>query len=279
MIKFWKMHGLGNDFAVIDTSVTPLAMTAQNITHLSHRQIGIGFDQLLLVEKSMTADFACRIFNADGQEAEQCGNGLRCVARFIHENRLSTKNAFTIETAAGIAHIHIISYEKIQVKMGNPDFNPENIPFLTKEKKSLYEMPIDSSNKILQFSALSLGNPHVIMNVPHLEKYPVQEMGAEIAEKDIFPKGANVGFMQIINPNTIRLRTFERGVGETYACGSNACAAVIAGIMNHGLARSVTVELRLGNLWIEWPNEAEPIQMTGPAEFVYAGELKKSSMP
>ncbi len=272
MTKFWKMHGLGNDFVVIDASTSPVIIHPRDIANLSNRHTGIGFDQLLLIEKSNKADFACRIFNADGSQAAQCGNGLRCVARFVHENQLTQHTSFTIETISGIADIQLISYEKIKVKLSKPNFNPSAIPFLTTEKKALYEIALSDSNTVLQFSALSMGNPHIIIKVTDLEKYPVKKIGAEIAAKSIFPQGVNVGFMEIINPETIRIRTFERGAGETYACGSNACAAVVAGIVNYGLARTVIVKLLLGDLIIEWPNNQDAVQMTGAAEWSYKGE-------
>lgn len=251
-IKFTKMHGLGNDFVVIDAISQSIDVNTLAISTLSHRQLGIGFDQLLLIGKSQLADFSCRFFNADGSEAEQCGNGARAVARFLHENHFLKKNQLRLETKAGVFEIFIHDYDHIEVNMGKPEF---------------FNSPLQ------HFITLSMGNPHAILVVPSVNDYPVSTEGEKIATHPVFPKGINVGFMQIVDKQQIRLRTYERGVGETCACGTNACAAVVAGIINHLLDRDVTVELHYGNLFINWKDEQSPVMMTGPTTKVFTGEI------
>jgi diaminopimelate epimerase len=255
-IDFTKMHGLGNDFVIIDTIKNPLSLEKLAIQALSDRHRGIGFDQLLLIKPSSSANYFCQIFNSDGTEAEQCGNGMRCVARFLHEQHLCEKNSLTLETKGGILQAIIHDYERIEIAMGTPQFNPL-IP--------LFDPPI--------LAVLSLGNPHAILLVASLEKYPIQEIGASLSLHPAFPEGVNVGFMEIINQQHIRLRTYERGSGETFACGSNACAAAAAGIAAQLLVSPVQVELPLGSLKIEWMglNSKAPVIMTGAATKVFDG--------
>jgi len=264
MIKFSKMHGLGNDFIVIDGINQSIDPSILPISKLADRHLGIGFDQLLLIENSNNADVACRIFNADGSSAEQCGNGLRCVARFIKDNKLINKNSLRIETLGGIFQAVFCDNDLIQVEMGVPSFES----LLT---------PVQIRDTTFSVSILSMGNPHAVIRVNSLNNYPVKEMGVEIASHSIFPQGTNVGFMEIINPRHIRLRTFERGVGETLACGSNACASVVAGILAHFLESKVKVELPLGELWIEWPGTGKEVIMTGPAKNVFDGFIDFSN--
>lgn len=265
-MHFTKMHGLGNDFVVLDATTQPINWQALPIAHLANRHLGIGFDQLLVITTpSARADFACLIFNADGSSAEQCGNGMRCIARFIHENQLTTQSFFTLETPAGLIPVTIAEpYEKIMVQMGVPTFTTP----------ALQTMPLQHTLLPAQFVQLSMGNPHAILKVDTIKNFPVNDLGAKIAALDLFPEGVNVGFMEVVAKDHIRLRTFERGAGETYACGSNACAAVAAGIRDYGLAKKVTVELALGSLWIEWEEEKQPITMTGPAVKVFEGLFK-----
>lgn len=271
MFTFCKMHGLGNDFMVIDTINQSIDIKKIPISLLADRHLGVGFDQLLIITKSSQADFACRIFNADGSEAEQCGNGIRCVARYIREERLSQKNSLILETISGLVHINIHDHDHIEVAMGIPQFEPEKVPFLTEKKAPYYELSIDSSMSPLLFTVLSIGNPHAILHVPSISKASVATIGSKIATHPAFPKGTNVGFMEIIDPQHIRLRTFERGAGETFACGSNAVAAVIAGIINHGLEKKVFVKLTYGDLLVEWPDKNSSVTLTGPAARVFSG--------
>lgn len=265
------MHGLGNDFMVIDNTQQMLDIKNIPIPLLADRYRGIGFDQLLLIEKSSVADFACRIFNVDGSEAEHCGNGIRCVARFILEEQLIQKKSLTLETLAGLIEVKIHHYDNIEVKMGIPCFEPATIPFLPSHQDFLFDVLTDYPSCSLPLTVLSLGNPHAVLSVSTLYATPIAEIGLKIATHPAFPNGANVGFMEIVNPHHIRLRTFERGVGVTLACGSNACAAVIAGILYHGLEHKVNVELTYGNLSIEWAGENFPVSMSGPAARVFSG--------
>jgi diaminopimelate epimerase len=273
MIKFTKMHGLGNDFVVIDATTQKVDLSRLPISQLANRHFGIGFDQLLLIEPSTKADFNCRIFNGDNSEAEQCGNGLRCVARFIHEKKLSPKKSFSIETKAGVSEIDIVDYSAIQVSMGVPTFQPEKIPFLTDAIKNLYELNIKHEEENVKLAVLSMGNPHALMQVNSLDNFPVAKLGIQIAAHSSFPQSTNVGFMEVVNRELIRLRTFERGSGETFACGSNACAAVVAGINNNLLDDKVKVELQFGDIWVEWKGEKKPVVMTGSATLVFEGEI------
>lgn len=259
LIHFTKMHGLGNDFVIINT-LNQLFDPTKWLTQLADRHIGIGFDQLLLIEKSDQADYFCRIYNADGSEAEQCGNGLRCVARFIHEEGIHPERIFSLQTIAGIYPLDIQDYEHIRISMGAPLI-----------KNNLVDLNLTEHSKSLPISILSIGNPHAIAKVESLELIPLSMLAPQISAHDYFPDGANVGFMEIINRKHIRLRTFERGVGETFACGSNACAAAVAGIANGWLEEQVQVEFRYGSLLIDWDGENKPIHMTGPATKVYSG--------
>lgn len=265
-IQFTKMHGLGNDFVVIDGIRQTIPLL--NIPQLCDRHIGIGCDQLLLIEPTDKADFACRIYNADGSEAEQCGNGMRCVARFINENKFTSKQTFSIALKNSIVTVTILENNLISVAMGIPNFLPANIPFITDQAEPPYLI------ENLLFTVLSIGNPHAITFVSSIDTAPVNTLGKTLSNnRALFPQGVNVGFAEIINQHQIRLRTFERGVGETFSCGSNACAAVIAGIMNHQLDKKVTVNLAKGDLIVDWSDQATAITMTGPATIVFHGEL------
>ncbi len=260
-IKFSKMHGLGNDFVVIDGISQDIHFTKTQIKQLAHRHLGIGCDQILLIQRSTRADCLCIIYNADGSEAEQCGNGMRCVARFVHENQIIAKPSLTIETKSGVVSAVIHDYSSIAVAMGTPviDLNLKQLEL--------------SNHRILPITALSIGNPHVITRVDSVKDFPVATLGAEIATHAHFLKGTNVGFMEIIDPQRIRLRTYERGVGETYACGSNSCAAVVAGILHHSLKKDVTVELPFGELQVSWQDKDAQVILTGPAALVFRGEF------
>jgi diaminopimelate epimerase len=271
-IKFSKMHGLGNDFIVIDSTVQSLQLSTATISALADRHRGIGFDQFLQIEKSSKADFACRIFNSDGSEAEQCGNGLRCVGRFLYEENLTTKKAFKLETKAGLFDVLIHAIDLIQVSMGVPCFQPERIPFIAEGMQKTYSLDVNQS--ALQFSVLSMGNPHAVMEVDSVKSFPVNQIGTIVAGHSAFPQSTNVGFMEILDRTHIRLRTFERGAGETFACGSNACAAVVAGINNNLLDHKVVVILPYGELLIEWLGDSSPVLMTGPATRVFDGMIK-----
>lgn len=263
-IPFTKMHGLGNDFVIINTLKYPISAKNLSIKQLSHRYLGIGFDQLLLLGSSSTADFSCQIFNADGSEAEQCGNGMRCIARFVHEEQLTSNKLLSIETKSGIVNATIHDYDHIQVSMGIPRIDSQ---------KTTCEIDGAIDRTTIEMTTLSIGNPHAIVQVTSIEHCDISTLGPKISTHTLFSKGTNVGFMEIANRQRIRLRTYERGVGETFACGSNACAAVVAGIVNGSLDSCVIVELAFGNLLIEWKDNQAPVLMTGPASRVFDGEL------
>jgi diaminopimelate epimerase len=283
MTAFSKMHGLGNDFVVINLLKTKTELTATFIATLSNRHTGIGFDQLLVIEASEKADFFCRIYNSDGSEAEQCGNGLRCVARYLHEERVISKKQFAIETKAGIFAIEIKDYDHIRVCMGTPLFRDEQLSseelfddellsfralFSEEPPNKTSDLPQDTS-----ISILSMGNPHAILKVASLENLAIENIASKISSQDIFPDGVNVGFMQIVSKHHIRLRTFERGAGETLACGSNACASAASGIQQGSLQSPVKVELAYGSLEIDWQGEGQPLYMTGPAAKIFTGVI------
>lgn len=259
-IHFHKMHGLGNDFVVIDLKSQELDWESLPIQSLANRHLGVGCDQVLLISASLNADFFCRILNSDGSEAEQCGNGLRCVARYVFENGLTESRDFTIETVAGIFPVNVIDYDHIQLFLPTPDLSVE--PMAIK----ISEFPDGISGH-----ALSLGNPHFIIPVTELDMSYITNVGYAVSTHPDFPQGTNVGFVATRNPNHIELRTFERGAGNTYACGSNACAAVVTGILTGKLHSEVTVQFELGQLHIAWEGRGKPIVMTGPAVLVFTG--------
>jgi len=260
------MHALGNDFILVDAIQQPLVLEKATIIKLADRRQGIGFDQLLLLGPSSQADRRCHIFNADGSEAEHCGNGLRCVARFMHEEKIISKSQLTIETKAGLIQLEIKDYDKIRANMGLPKINPESVMI------RLDDIPA-------AFTVLSLGNPHAIHRVPSCAAVPVAAWGAKVAKNDAFPRGVNAGFMEIVNREKICLRTYERGVGETLACGSNACAAVVAGVLHSWLDSRVKVTLPQGNLEVEWDGENQAVFLTGPAARVFNGVIELRSNP
>ncbi len=271
---FSKMHGIGNDFVVIEGLSQSIHVNKIPVKLLADRHSGIGFDQLLVILPSKKADFACLIFNADGSEAEQCGNGMRCIARFLHENNITNKSSISIETKAGQTTIKVDDYDHIHVNMGLPRFEPTDIPFKADRTRLLYEISLDDGQPGFALSVLSMGNPHAILQVASAKTFPVTQFGSVISTHRLFPKGTNVGFMEIVNPTHIRLRTFERGVGETLACGSNACAAVVSGIRNNLLEKKVKVELSLGDLFVQWDNEKTPVILTGSASQVFSGKVR-----
>lgn len=270
--KFTKMHGLGNDFIVLDGINQKIELNREQIKKLADRHFGIGFDQLLLVEKAEgAADFRYRIFNADGGEVEQCGNGARCFVRYVHDHGLTHKNEIRIETLSGVISPKLETNGNITVDMGKPIFEPEAIPFIAEKRKPIYSLEVQG--RLITISVLSMGNPHAVLVVQDVDTAPVETEGALIETHSRFPKKVNVGFMQIIDRSHIKLRVFERGAGETLACGTGACAAVVAGINLGLLDRQVAVSTRGGELTIRWPGDDEPVWMTGPAETVFEGEI------
>ncbi|MEY3121495.1 MAG: hypothetical protein RI993_320 [Pseudomonadota bacterium] len=267
------MQGLGNDFIIIDNIHQTFAPDAGQIRHLSDRHFGIGFDQLLLVEKARgDADFRYRIFNANGEEVEQCGNGARCFVRFVHEQGLTDKKTIRVETLQGIITPTLGTDGDISVNMGTPCFEPADIPFQASHRAPTY--PLIFNGKQIEICAVSMGNPHAVQIVPDIEQAPVTREGPLIATHPCFPKGVNAGFMQIIDRSHIKLRVFERGAGETLACGTGACAATVCGILLGKLNHDVLVRTSGGNLRIRWQEGDQPVWMTGPAETVFTGEIE-----
>lgn len=272
-IKFSKMQGVGNDFVVIDAIRQNISLTADHIRFLADRHFGIGCDQLLLVETPTVAeaDFRYRIFNADGGEVEQCGNGARCFVRFVHEQGLTAKKEIRVETARGIIFPRLEDNGLVTVDMGAPRFVPAEIPFIADREASRYLLEVGSST--VEIGAVSMGNPHAVQRVDNIDTAPVEQQGPLIEHHSKFPQRVNAGFMQIVDPHHIRLRVFERGSGETLACGTGACAAAVTGIQWQMLVSPVTVAMRGGALTIHWEGPGKPVMMTGPAVTVFEGEI------
>ena len=283
-ISFTKMHGLGNDFMVIEQMSQDIPLSSHQIQTLSDRHTGIGFDQLLVVSPSTTpnVDFRYQIFNANGGEVEQCGNGARCFARFVQEKNLTDKTIIVVETNTGIITLNVQADGNVTVDMGAPILEPQQIPFTSKQRQTSYT--VSTSQGDITLGAISMGNPHGVLVVDDVESAPVESLGAELERHPIFPNRANIGFMQIVSRDHIRLRVFERGVGETQACGTGACAATVVAIQQGLVDNQVTVSLPGGDLTIEWhPNgvdnnkhnnkNADHVMMTGPASTVYEGTM------
>ncbi|SFK69167.1 diaminopimelate epimerase [Nitrosomonas aestuarii] len=271
-IKFTKMHGLGNDFVVIDCINQTLSLSRKQLSFIADRHFGIGCDQILMVEKaSGNADFFYRIFNADGGEVEQCGNGARCFVRYVHDQGLTLKNPVSVETLSGLITPTLQKNGEVTVDMGIPKFEPAEIPFVADHRALTYSLEVQG--KTVQISALSMGNPHAVRIVGDIDKAPVGSEGALIETHPRFPKRVNVGYMQIIDRHNIQLRVFERGAGETLACGTGACAAVVAGVQQNLLDTPVSVNTRGGKLTISWDGENQSVWMTGPAVTVFEGEI------
>lgn len=273
-IRFAKMHGLGNDFVVLDGVRQSIALTPDQLRFLGDRHFGVGCDQILLVEKAVRADvdFRYRIFNADGGEVEQCGNGARCFVRFVHEQGLTDKREIRVETMSGVISPRLEADGNVTVDMGVPVFVHEEIPFLS-ETADLIQ-PLVVEGETVAITAVSMGNPHAVLVVDDADAAPVSRLGPLIESHPRFPKRVNAGFMQIVDRQTIRLRVYERGAGETLACGTGACAAVAAGIARGLLESPVRVITRGGELNIAWGGNGASVMMTGPAVTVFTGEIE-----
>ena len=274
LLRFTKMHGLGNDFMVVDMVTQSVRLSPEQIRDLADRRFGIGFDQLLLVEPPgrPEMDFRYRIFNADGSEVEQCGNGARCFARFVRDKKLTVKELNRVETAKGDIELRVEKNGDVTVNMGEPILDPWDIPFKTDRQSITYNLEVDGRE--LEIAAVSMGNPHAVLQVDDVDSAPVEKLGPVIHRHIRFPERCNAGFMEIVNPAEIRLRVYERGVGETLACGTGACAAVVAGRLRGMLEETVTVTLPGGSLSITWKGEGYPVMMTGPATRVYEGQTR-----
>jgi diaminopimelate epimerase len=272
-LNFTKMHGLGNDFVVIDAINQKVTLSEAQIRLMADRHFGIGCDQLLLVEaaQSSEADFRYRIFNADGSEVSQCGNGARCFARFVQVKGLSNKKEIPVETGAGLLVLHHEESGDVTVNMGIPRHLPAEIPLDQKQEALLYSVEVEGEP--YTFGAVSLGNPHAVLQVKEITQAPVKRLGAQLENHSIFPERANIGFMQIISEQQIKLRVYERGAAETMACGSGGCAASVVGIEQGLLKSPVTVELPGGRLVISWQGRGQPLFMSGPATVVFDGVI------
>ncbi|MGE5097399.1 MAG: diaminopimelate epimerase [Betaproteobacteria bacterium] len=273
-LRFAKMHGQGNDFVVIDGVRQAVSLSAEQVRFLADRHMGVGCDQLLLVEKpgSGANDFRYRIFNADGGEVEQCGNGARCFARFVLDEGLTAKREIRVETASGVIVPRVEPSGQVTVDMGAPRFEPRDVPFLADEARLTYEIRV--SGFPVELSVLSMGNPHAVQVVADADRAPVAEQGPLLERHPAFPKRVNAGYMQVVSRRHIRLRVWERGAGETLACGTGACAAVVSGIRRGLLDEEVRVSTRGGDLAIRWPGEGGAVMMTGDAVRVFDGEIQ-----
>ncbi|MEO8159416.1 MAG: diaminopimelate epimerase [Betaproteobacteria bacterium] len=273
-LKFTKMHGAGNDFIIVDALRAPLSLDAAAIRRLSDRHLGIGFDQMLVVEpaRSRDTDFFYRIFNADGGEVSQCGNGARCFVRYVRDKGLSAKNAIRVETRSGIIEPRLEPDGRVTVNMGVPIFEPVRIPFQSDRLQPTY--PLEVGGRSREISALSMGNPHAVQVVADVDAAPLAVEGPLIEGHARFPERVNAGYMQILGRSHIKLRVFERGAGETLSCGTGACAAAVAGIARGLLESPVKVDTRGGVLEIAWAGDAQAVFMTGPAQSVFEGEIE-----
>lgn len=274
ILKFTKMHGAGNDFVVIDLISQRCKLRPRDFRKIADRRFGVGCDQILLVEApgSPEIDFRYRIFNADGSEVEQCGNGARCFARFVRDKRLTSKKTITVETAGGIIVLKVRENNDVEVDMGAPVFEPGQIPFSADSQAESYSLQVDGQT--LEIGAVSMGNPHAVNRVEDVDAVDIDHIGPLVENHQRFPQRVNAGFMQVISESEIRLRVFERGVGETLACGTGACAAVVYGLSRGWLRDSVTVNLPGGKLSVSWAGPGQPVIMTGPTAVVFEGTIR-----
>ncbi|MEX0960851.1 MAG: diaminopimelate epimerase [Burkholderiales bacterium] len=273
-LRFTKMQGAGNDFVVIDATTAPLALDASQIRALADRHFGVGFDQLLVIEppRSAGTDFYYRIFNSDGGEVSQCGNGARCFVRYVHDKGLTDKTAIRVETASGIIEPRLQPDGRVTVDMGVPEFDPAKVPFAAGQRAQVYSLEVDGRS--VEIGAVSMGNPHAVQVVDNVDVAPVGVQGPMIESHARFPQRVNAGYMQIVDRHGIRLRVYERGAGETLSCGTGACAAVVTGISRGLLDTPVKVQTRGGELEIAWAGDGHPVRMTGPAQSVFEGEIE-----
>jgi diaminopimelate epimerase len=273
-IDFTKMHGLGNEFVIIDAMTRPCVLTPKLVRRIADRHFGVGCDQVLMVEppNRPEADFYYRIFNADGTEAEQCGNGARCFARFVYKNGLINRKNIVLETRSGMTQVRILDDDQVTVDMGQPLplILPHDEPVVP---PSTYAMPI--REREITFTSVSMGNPHAVVTVDDVDRAPVNSLGRQLGDRrDLFPQGVNVGFMRVRGKDRIRLRVYERGTGETLACGSGACAAFYAAHSRNLIGNHALVDLPGGQLAIMWGDDGQSVLMTGPATFVYTGNIE-----
>jgi diaminopimelate epimerase len=273
LLKFTKMHGLGNDFVVLDATTHPIRLSPRQLRQVADRHFGVGCDQILQIEAPRTrdTDFYYRIFNADGGEVEQCGNGARCFVRYVRDKGLSDKTEIRVGTLGGVIVPRLEADGQVTVDMGVPVLEPDEIPFQASERALTYSLEVCET--IIEISALSMGNPHAVQIVADVDSAPVASEGAVIEKHPRFPRRVNASYVQVLDRRHIRLRVYERGAGETLACGTGACAAVVAGIQRGLLDDRVVVTTRGGDLGISWAGEGTPVMMTGPAASVFEGEI------
>jgi len=274
LISFAKMHGLGNDFMVVDAISQNIFLTEGQIRRLSNRHTGVGFDQLLLIEPppQPDVDFHYRIYNADGSEVAQCGNGVRCLAKFVRKMGLTWKKKIRVSTMKGIMDLVVMRNGLVSVDMGIPELAPNKIPLNTEIQAVDYQLQLQDSQ--ITFGSVSMGNPHCVLSVDDIDQALVDEIGLQINQHHLFPEGVNVGFMQVVSESEVKLRVFERGTGETRACGSGACASAVVGRLQNRLQQRIKVFLPGGHLHIDWEGVGQSLKMIGPAEFVYHGYIE-----
>ncbi|MEH6583078.1 MAG: diaminopimelate epimerase [Halioglobus sp.] len=272
-LRFTKMHGAGNDFVMIDLITQRFILRPRHVRRLADRHFGVGCDQVLVVEppRGTDADFRYRIYNADGGEVENCGNGARCFARFVRDKKLTTKTVISVETACGLLELRVREENQVEVDMGAPVLTPADIPFLGGAQAASYALSIEGRE--FEIGAVSMGNPHAILTVDDVAEAELEQLGPLIEHCADFPERVNVGFMQLVSQSEINLRVFERGVGETLACGTGACAAVVYGLNRGWLQDTVTVNLPGGKLSIAWAGEGQSVIMTGPTAVAFEGSL------
>lgn len=270
-LAFWKMHGLGNDFIVFDSRDTGFVPSPAQVRKMCDRHFGIGADQVLLLLASRRADFRMRVFNSDGSEAEMCGNGIRCLARYIRMRKISARSKLEIETLAGIISPEFVGSD-VRVNMGKPEFEPSRIPAELPEQA--VARPFEVDGNLFNITVLGMGNPHCVIPVEYVDGVPLSYLGSLIEHHKLFPRGVNVEFAQVLDRKHLKVRVWERGSGETLACGTGACAAAVACALTGLSDRKVTVTLPGGNLKIEWLKDEDPVFMTGPAQMVFQGKTE-----
>jgi diaminopimelate epimerase len=271
-VSFTKMHGIGNDFVLVDATDGAPALSPEDVRRIADRRRGVGCDQVLVAEAARGAPVAMRIYNADGSAAEQCGNGLRCFARFVRERGLVTCDEFEIEVGGARVLVRFGRATEVLARLAAPGLEPAEVPLKAASRAPVYVLEVDGDP--VEVGAVSMGNPHLVLLVADIDKAPVHRLGPALQRQPCLPCSANVGFMQVVDRDRIRLRVFERGVGETEACGSGACAAVVSGRVRGLLDEEVSVELPGGTLMIRWKGEGEPVWMSGPTSKVFEGELE-----
>ncbi|NWL79394.1 diaminopimelate epimerase [Pseudomonas taiwanensis] len=274
LLRFTKMHGLGNDFMVLDLVSQHAHIQPKHAKQWGDRNTGVGFDQLLIVEAPTNpdVDFRYRIFNSDGSEVEQCGNGARCFARFVIDKRLTVKKRIRVETKGGIIELDVRADGQVTVDMGPPRLVPQQIPFVADTEALVY--PVDVDGQTVELAAISMGNPHAVLRVDDVTTAPVHSLGPKLENHPRFPQRVNVGFLQIVDRKLAKLRVWERGAGETQACGTGACAAAVAAIRQGWMDSPVQLDLPGGRLLIEWEGPGQPVMMTGPAVRVFEGQVR-----